>query len=104
MKYRIRKNIGEELNLANWRIKIKSPILYLANLFCTRLTQNLARDPSVVAVIQVEQSLKNTWRPCLQLLIHSDNGNAEKRQTISAPKQRTVDFVSAKHRRSTEVG
>ena len=49
--YRIRKNIGEELNLANWRIKIKSPIFYLANLFCTRLTQNLARDPSVVAVI-----------------------------------------------------
>ena len=47
----IRKNIGEELNLANWRIKIKSPIFYLANLFCTRLTQNLARDPSVVAVI-----------------------------------------------------
>ena len=30
--YRIRKNIGEELNLANWRIKIKSPIFYLANL------------------------------------------------------------------------
>ena len=49
--YRIRKNIGEELNLANWRIKIKSPTFYPANLFCTRLTQNLARDPSVVAVI-----------------------------------------------------
>ena len=49
--YRIRKNIGEKLNLANWRIKIKSPIFYLANLFCTHLTQNLARDPSVVAVI-----------------------------------------------------
>ena len=99
--YRIRKNIGVELNLANWRFKIKSPIFYLAKLFCTRLTQNLACDPSVVAVIQ---SLKNTWRPCLQLLIHSDDGNAEKRQTISAPKQRTVDFVSAKHRRSTEAG
>ena len=49
--YRIRKNIGEELNLANWRIKIKSPIFYLANVFCTHLTQNLARDPSAVAVI-----------------------------------------------------
>ena len=49
--YRIRKNIGEELNLANWRIKIKSPIFYLANVFCTRLTQNLAHDPSAVAVI-----------------------------------------------------
>ena len=49
--YRIRKNIGEELNLANWRIKIKSPTFNLANFFCTRLTQNLARDPSVVAVI-----------------------------------------------------
>ena len=67
--YRIRKNIGEKLNLANWRIKIKSPIFYLANVFCTCLTQNLARDPSAVAMIQVEQSLKNTWRPCLQLLI-----------------------------------
>ena len=51
ISYRIRKNIGEELNLANWRIKIKSPIFHLANLFCTCLTQNLARDPSVVAVI-----------------------------------------------------
>ena len=50
-KYRIRKNIGEELNLVNWRIKIKSPIFYLANVFCSRLTQNLARDPSAVAVI-----------------------------------------------------
>ena len=49
--YCIRKNIGEELNLVNWRIKIKSPIFYLANVFCTRLTQNLARDPSAVAVI-----------------------------------------------------
>ena len=29
------------------------------------------------------------------IVIHSDDGNAEKRQTISAPKQRTVDFVSA---------
>ena len=103
MKYRIRKNIGKELNLVNWRIKIKSPIFYLANVFCTRLTQNLARDPLAVAMIQVEQSLKNTWRPCLQLL---DDGNAEIviRQTRSAPKQRTIDFVSAKHRRSTEVG
>ena len=34
--------IGEELNLANWRIKTKSPIFYLANLFCTCLTQNLS--------------------------------------------------------------
>ena len=49
--YRIRKNIGEELNLANWRIKIKSLIFYLAKVFCTRLTQNLVRDPSAVAVI-----------------------------------------------------
>ena len=83
-EYRIRKNIDEELNLANWRIKIKSPIFYLANVFCTRFTQNLARDPSAVAMIQVEQSLKNTWRPCLQLLIlleddnkYSDDGYAE---------------------------
>ena len=45
------KNIGVELNLANWRIKIKSPIFYLANVFCTRLTQNVARNPSAVAVI-----------------------------------------------------
>ena len=59
--------------MANWRIKIKSPIIYLANLFCTRLTQYFARDPSAVAVIQVEQSLKNTWRPCLQLLILSNS-------------------------------
>ena len=50
-KYRTRKNIGKELNLANWRIKIKSPIFYLANLFYTHLTQNLARDPSAVAAI-----------------------------------------------------
>ena len=49
--YRIRKNIGEELNLANWRIKMKSPIFYLANVFCTRLTQNLARNPLEVAAI-----------------------------------------------------
>ena len=33
-----------------------------------------------------------------------DDGNAEKRQMISASKQQTVDFVSAKHRRSTQVG
>ena len=46
-----KKNIGKELNLANWRIKIKSPIFYFANIFCTRLTQNFARDPSAVAVI-----------------------------------------------------
>ena len=71
--YRIGKNIGEELNLANWRIKIKLPIFYLANLFCILLTQNLARDTSAVAVIQVEQSHKNTWRPCLQLLILSNS-------------------------------
>ena len=49
--YRIRKDIGEEVNLANWQIKIKSPIFNLANVFCTRLTQNLARDPLAVAVI-----------------------------------------------------
>ena len=39
---------------------------------------------------------------------YSDNGNrdgnAEIRQMRSAPKQRTVDFVSAKHRSSTEIG
>ena len=29
----------------------KIAIFYLANVFCTRLTQNLARDPSAVAVI-----------------------------------------------------
>ena len=40
-----------ELNLADWRIKIKSPTFYLANVFCTRLTQNVACDPSAVAVI-----------------------------------------------------
>ena len=37
-EYRIRKNIGEELNLAIWRIE---PIFYLANIFCTHLIQNL---------------------------------------------------------------
>ena len=77
--------------MANWRIQIKSPIFYLANVFCTCLTQNLARDPSAVAIIQ---SLKNALRPCLQLLIlleddnkYSDDGNAEiaTRQTGSAP-------------------
>ena len=61
--------------MANWRIKIKSPIFYLVNVFCTRLTQNLTRDPSAVAMIQVEQSLKNTWRPCLQLLILLEDDN-----------------------------
>ena len=39
-----------------WQIKIKSPIFHLANIFCTRLTQNLNHDPSV-AVVQIEQSL-----------------------------------------------
>ena len=106
LTYRIRKNIGEEVNLANWRTKIKSPIFYLANVFCTCLIRNLARDASAVAVIQVEQSLKNTWRPCFQLLILSNSEHvfiiivtmaAEIRQTRSTPKQRTIDFVSAKH-------
>ena len=41
--YRIRKNIGEELNLANQN---KIANFYLANIFCTCLTQNVARDPS----------------------------------------------------------
>ena len=59
--------------MANWRTKIKSPIFYLANVFCTCLIRNLARDASAVAVIQVEQSLKNTWRPCFQLLILSNS-------------------------------
>ena len=59
--------------MANWRTKIKSPIFYLANVFCTCLSRNLARDASAVAVIQVEQSLKNTWRPCFQLLILSNS-------------------------------
>ena len=45
--YRIRKNIGEELNLAIWRTKTKLPIFHLANIFCTRLIQNLAHDLSV---------------------------------------------------------
>ena len=93
--------------MANWRIKIKSPIFYLANLFCTRLTQNLARDPSAVAVIQVEQSLKNTWRPCVQLIIlsnsehvfiiiYSDDGNAEKRQTRSGAQATNSRFYLCK--------
>ena len=44
VNYRIRKNIGEELNLAIWRIKTKLPIFHLANITCTRLTQNLAHQ------------------------------------------------------------
>ena len=56
MKYRIRKNIGEEVNLAIWQTKTKSPIFNLANIFCTRLTQNFIHDLSV-AVVQIEQSL-----------------------------------------------
>ena len=47
-----KKNIGEKLNLVIWRIKIKSTIVYLANIFCTLSTQNLPHDPSV-AVVQV---------------------------------------------------
>jgi len=31
--YRIRTNIGEELNLANWRITMQSPSLNLTNIF-----------------------------------------------------------------------
>ena len=54
--YRIRKNIGEELNLAIWRAKTKSPIFHLTNIFCTHLTQNLAHNLSM-AVVQIEQSL-----------------------------------------------
>ena len=54
--YRIRKNIGEELDLANWRIKIESPIFYLANTFCTHLTQNLARDPSACSALSGSDS------------------------------------------------
>jgi len=33
LMYRIRINIGEELNLANWRIATQSPSLNLANIF-----------------------------------------------------------------------
>ena len=72
--YRIRKNIGEELNLAIWRIKTKSPIFHFANIFNTRLIQNFAHDLSV-ALVQIEQSLVKYlhWRPCLQLLILSNS-------------------------------
>jgi len=31
--YHIKTNIGEELNLANWRIAMQSPSLNLANIF-----------------------------------------------------------------------
>ena len=43
-EYRVRKNIGKELNLVIWRIKTKSPTFHLANIICTRLTQNLAHQ------------------------------------------------------------
>jgi len=33
MKYRIRTNIGEVLNLAKWRIAMQMPSLNLANIF-----------------------------------------------------------------------
>jgi len=33
VKYRIRTNISEELNLVNWRIATQSPSLNLANIF-----------------------------------------------------------------------
>ena len=42
--------------MAIWQTKTKSPIFHLANIFYTRLTQNLAHDLSV-AVVQIEQSL-----------------------------------------------
>ena len=42
--------------MAIWQTKTKLPIFHLANIFCTRLTQNLAHDPSV-GVVQIEQSL-----------------------------------------------
>jgi len=32
-EYRIRTNIGEELNFADWRIAMQSPSLNLANIF-----------------------------------------------------------------------
>ena len=60
--YRIRKNIGEELNLAIWRTKTKSPIFDLANIFCTHLVQNFAHDLSV-ALVQIEQSLVKHLAP-----------------------------------------
>ena len=72
--YCIRKNIGEELNLAIWQIKTKSPIFHFANIFNTRLIQNLAHDLSV-ALVQIEQSLVKYLHcgPCLQLLILSNS-------------------------------
>jgi len=33
LKYRIRTNIGKELNLANWQTATQSPSLNLANIF-----------------------------------------------------------------------
>ena len=38
--YRIRRNIGEELNLVNWLITMRSPNLNLANIF-TSLTASI---------------------------------------------------------------
>ena len=54
--YRIRKNIGKELNLAIWQTTTKSPIFHLPNIFCTHLIQNLTHDLSV-ALVQIKQSL-----------------------------------------------
>ena len=61
--------------MAIWRIKTKSPIFLLANIFCTRLIQNLAHDLSVALWQWFKSSnhLYNIWRPCLQLLILSNS-------------------------------
>ena len=42
--------------MAIWQTKTKSPIFHLANIFCTRLTQNLTHDLSM-AVVQIEKLL-----------------------------------------------
>ena len=69
MKYRIRKKIGEELNLVIWQTKTKSPIFHLANIFCTRLIQNIAHDLSdskhvfIIVTMVMLKYVKQETRP-----------------------------------------
>ena len=90
--YRIRKNIGKELNLAIWRIKTKSPIFHLANIFCTRLIQNLFQwhcGSGSNRAITCKILGANVFSSLIQFRTantfpYSDNGNTEiRRQTRS---------------------
>ena len=84
--YHIRTNIGEELNLANWRITMQLPNLNLANIFNTvslvtlvtfdvdiGLTSHSFHNKSLTFVTQYNRLLKlsapaysasNTFKPC----------------------------------------